>query len=39
MDGAAFWSKTATTGTKISMLHSITFLPSDNREVSRDGHE
>ena len=30
---------TAITGTMLSMLHSITFLPFDNLGVSSDGHE
>ena len=29
---------TATMGTKLSMLHSITFLPFDNLGVSPVGH-
>ena len=39
MDGTAFCLVTATTGTKFSMLHSITFKPFENLGVSLDGHE
>ena len=39
MDGKVFCLVTANTGSKFSMLHSITFFPFDNLRVSPDGHE
>ena len=39
MEGTAFCPVTASTRTKFSMLHSITFSPFDNMGVSRGGHK
>ena len=39
VDGTAFCLVTATSGMKLSMLHSITFLHCENLGLSLDGHE
>ena len=38
MDGVAFCSVTATTGTKFATLRSFAFLPVDKLGVSHDGY-